>query len=272
MRIPKSINECVVFLGHADAKNPDNVITRATGFLVGYARLPHLVTAKHNISNLGDHFVVRVNARAPANYGRIAISRPRWFFHPNDEFVDVAVMLWGDHPELERKFVFPEQIASDKIIQERGVGLGDDIISGGFYYATAGQKRITPLVRCGTIAMMPTEKIPIKLLDQTGIQISGEAEAFLVEAKVIGGFSGAPVFVRQYFPDRVKTQWHQWFYLLGLVHGHWEINNIPEPYLTQMNEGIVHVVPGQKILEVLEHPDLVASRKQMQARIDGTTT
>jgi hypothetical protein len=60
-------------------------------------------------------------------------------------------------------------------------------------------------------------------------------------------------------------------YLLGLVHGHWNIRpeemNEPQPKLVgnkeagSVNMGIAVVIPSKKIREVLYHPDFVAERK-----------
>ena len=261
MRIPDVINECVVFLAYADGT--DNVNTRATGFLVECENLPHLVTAKHNALKLGSDFIVRVNAHG-GQYGRIPVSQRKWFFHP-DRFVDVAVMVWGHNREIvQHKFVPFEKMATHQIVEEKDIGVGDDIVSGGYYYPIAGQERITPLVRCGTIAAMPAEKIAIGLLDEIGANISGAADAYLIEAKAIGGFSGAPVFVRRHIFDKNNPAvLHQFFWLLGLVHGHWELKNIPESFLRTLNEGIVHVVPSQKIVETLMQPELVERRKKI---------
>ena len=55
-----------------------------------------------------------------------------------------------------------------------------------------GRDRNFPIVRTGHIAMMPDEKIPkVKIGDW-----EGNADAYLIESRSIGGWSGSPVFVR----------------------------------------------------------------------------
>jgi len=70
-------------------------------------------------------------------------------------------------------------------------------------------------------------------------------------------FVGEVRRVNSQIPD---PDWDQRFRLIGLVHGHWDVKNIPEPFLRDMNEGIVNVVPAQKILDVLDRPELCEIR------------
>ena len=122
---------------------------------------------------------------------------------------------------------------------------------------------------------MPEEKI------QTG---SEEMEAFLIESRSIGGLSGSPVFVKVAEPRtgghtlRIKGRRMRVsetrelgvdrIYLLGLVHGHWDIPPsqvdaaIVDNSRESVNVGIAIVVPAQKILEVLNHPEFERSRNE----------
>jgi hypothetical protein len=109
----------------------------------------------------------------------------------------------------------------------------------------------------GNIAMMPDEVIPTEL---------GDMEAYLVEARSIGGLSGSPAFVRKTVPFGIGS-----FYLLGLMHGHWDLpakskNDLlmNDDLLGKVNMGIAIVVPAKKILEVLNHPELVKMREQQE--------
>jgi len=89
-------------------------------------------------------------------------------------------------------------------------------------------------------------------------------EAYLIESRSIGGLSGSPAFVRQTVPGGMGS-----FYLLGLMHGHWDIP--PEQkndllmsgdYFGRVNMGIAIVITAKKILEVLYHPELVERRQK----------
>ena len=116
----------------------------------------------------------------------------------------------------------------------------------------------------GNIAMMPDELVPTKI---------GNIEAYLIEARSIGGLSGSPAFVRETSHIGLGP-----VYLFGLMHGHWDIppeskNDID--YIESnktVNLGIAIVVPAKKILEVLNQPRLLDMRRQGdQARREEIT-
>jgi hypothetical protein len=132
----------------------------------------------------------------------------------------------------------------------------------GLFVYAPGTSRTMPLVRHGNIAMIPDDKIQVD---------SGFAYVYLVEMRSIGGMSGSPVFVRP--TVEVEFSKDQKFFgllpqvsLLGLVHGHWDISPSdidkckPRPQRGGVNIGVGVVVPAEKILEVLNHPELVAMR------------
>jgi hypothetical protein len=91
-------------------------------------------------------------------------------------------------------------------------------------------------------------------------------EAYLIEARSIGGLSGSPVFVNlgvvRETPDRPPfTLGRVAVYLLGLVHGHWDVESglIGE---ANVNMGIAIVTPIQKAAEMIED-DVDAFRKSL---------
>ena len=61
--------------------------------------------------------------------------------------------------------------------------------------------------------------------------------------------------------------------LLGLVHGHFDVKNFNEDAVADsglnqsINTGVGVVVPLEKIIETVEHPELVAMRKAEVARL-----
>jgi hypothetical protein len=72
-------------------------------------------------------------------------------------------------------------------VQSFGIGPGDDVFIIGRFINREGHQKNTPSVRFGNIAQMPGEPI----IDDDGIA----QESYLVEARSIPGYSGAPVFV-----------------------------------------------------------------------------
>jgi hypothetical protein len=111
----------------------------------------------------------------------------------------------------------------------------------------------------------------------------GPIDAYLIEARSIGGISGSPVFVHEtVIMNRTLTRpsdntqhakellLHGEFYLLGLMHGHWEVlpkDKNSNPIKTKsrdedtVNTGIAVVIPAKKILDVLYHPEFVEMRR-----------
>jgi hypothetical protein len=113
-------------------------------------------------------------------------------------------------------------------------------------------------VRLGNIALMPEE--PIETRDY------GFMEAYLIEARSIGGLSGSPVFVHVggIRANRMRGNKYYW---LGLIHGHWNLptsdtDNSNKDQLSgeAINTGIAIVVPATKILEIINRKELVEGR------------
>jgi hypothetical protein len=220
----------------------------------------YLVTAKLVAEKLNNTpFLVRINTKDGSS--KIAKGEGiKWFTHPNDGSVDVAVIPYAPSAEeFEYRVISSELFLSDDIIQKRKIDVGDEVFITGLFAHVSGSQRNLPIVRMGNIAMMPDETIPTDL---------GNIEAYLVEARSIGGLSGSPAFVRETIPVGFGNS-----YLLGLMHGHWDIR--PErkndllmegDFLGRVNMGIAIVIPAKKILEVLNHPELVERRRKMDER------
>ena len=103
--------------------------------------------------------------------------------------------------------------------------------------------------------MMPDEPVPTSV---------GLIDGYLIEARSIGGLSGSPVFVRESVTLGIGS-----FYLMGLMHGHWDIplenkNDTIDAVGVNgaVNMGIAIVVPIRKILEVINRQELVDMRRR----------
>jgi hypothetical protein len=145
---------------------------------------------------------------------------------------------------------------SDEIMRSKSIGSGDEVFITGLFAHLSGSKRNLPIVRMGNIAMMPGEPVPTTAF--------GDIEAYLIEARSIGGLSGSPAFVRETVQMGLGS-----FYLLGLMHGHWDIPpqqkndelQVGEDMFSRVNLGIAIVVPAKKILEVVNQPELLEMRR-----------
>jgi hypothetical protein len=259
MYIPDAIRKCVVFIGYQLANGTTGLA--GTGFLVGrpfqQSETPnfgavtpsfaYLITAKHVLDGIRkkglDEVWIRLNSKdGIARWANTKMND--WQFHPTEkDTVDVAIFnasgaTMGASSNFDHGifpiggFTSPEQIDAERI------GLGDEIVIVGLFASHHGNTKNIPIVRIGNIAAMPEEKVVTEL---------GSIDAYLVEARSIGGLSGSPVFLNQGML-RVRDGVTYMFpagsiSLLGLMHGHYDDQKV--------NMGIGIVVPAAKILEVL---------------------
>jgi hypothetical protein len=174
----------------------------------------------------------------------------------NDDSVDVAVFPWAPPTDVvDYKFVSTKMFLTDEVIKEKSIGPGDEVFITGLFSRHSGNARNIPIVRMGNVAMMPDEPVPTSI---------GPMDAHLIEARSIGGLSGSPVFVRETRQFGLGN-----IYLLGLMHGHWDIapKTINDMVVadedrpgSSVNMGIAIVVPARKILEVINSPELADLR------------
>jgi hypothetical protein len=216
----------------------------------------YLVTAKHVAVTLeGKPFLVRANTKNGTSI-LVRGEGARWWYHPTDDSVDVAVVPWAPPEPIEYVSVPTSMFLSDEIMRSKSIGSGDEVFITGLFAHLSGSKRNLPIVRMGNIAMMPGEPVPTTAF--------GDIEAYLIEARSIGGLSGSPAFVRETVQMGLGS-----FYLLGLMHGHWDIPpqqkndelQVGEDMFSRVNLGIAIVVPAKKILEVVNQPELLEMRR-----------
>lgn len=105
----------------------------------------------------------------------------------------------------------------------------------------------------------------------------GHIEAHLIEARSIAGLSGSPVFVHmaplRVMPDgTVRPSRLKVHYFLGVMQGHF-ITSDPKETISpdeeapgDMSTGIGVVIPGQRVLELIDHPDLKGRREEIVAK------
>jgi hypothetical protein len=305
MRLPDEFLRSVVFLGQREVEHgKEKLHLGGTAFVVGVpTREPpvdyhlYLVTARHSIFELeGMDYLVRANTKEGC-FKEIPISgNEKWWFHPTEETsVDVAVLPWQIADDDDTRFLKTDElflIRETESWKDSDVGPGDEVYTVGLFTKLRGETKNFPIVRTGNIAMTPDEMLP----EATIGKFRGPIEAFLIESRSVGGLSGSPVFVRVtatkntiLTADSGRKRWGDIsvsgpLYLIGLAHGHWEIaperkNKVKihaalkdEP---SINLGIAVVIPAKKIMEVLNHPELIQMREKDEKRTlekEGTTT
>jgi hypothetical protein len=262
MRVPEEVRQCVIFVG-LPVNAPDGrkgIKPKGTAFFVSILsesdpKITHtyIATAKHVAIRIeGSNFAARVNTK-DGHSKRVLGEGTRWWYHPTDPSVDVAIIPWAPPQEVEFKSIPTKMFISEETLQNEDIGIGDEVFMTGLFAHLSGSKRNIPIIRLGNIAMIPNEPVPTSI---------GTIEAYLIEARSIGGLSGSPVFVHKITKGRGKL------HLLGLMHGHWDIptenkNDLDDKdFLGSVNMGIAIVVPAKKILEVLNQPELVELRRK----------
>lgn len=258
MRVPDEVRQSVVFIGVPDPAfpNPPRMSLLGTAFFVsvpasGAHVYMYLVTARHVVRDLQDRdFAIRANL---ADGGSIVCRIPNahWWYHPTDDSADVAVIPYVPPDKVAYKHIPLSMFLTDQMIRDKNIGVGDEVFITGLFAHLTGSTRNLPIVRMGNVAMIPDEPVPTP---------SGTMEGHLIEARSIGGLSGSPAFVRQSVPMGLGR-----FYLLGLMHGHWDIppaarNDMIANGAGAVNLGIAIVVPASKIADALNQTELAERR------------
>ena len=169
--------------------------------------------------------------------------------------------------------------ATPEVLAARGLSHGDEVFYTGLFTKHVPATRNIPIVRIGNIAALPEEPITWRRERAGGPELVTMDPPYLVETRSIAGLSGSPVFVNF---SGVRTQGRsvsmvagpQPFYLLGLMHGHWDIDpsrewaaTVHEDSLREemVNMGIGIVVPIDSVREVLDQPILKNPREVFAA-------
>jgi hypothetical protein len=298
VRVPEEMRKCIAFLG---VREGEEFRPRATGFFVSYLQFQHrfigLVTAEHVVSGLltrDQNIYVRINL-VNGDVAEVSIPPGKWRFYPDAaiEATDVAICPIADYATADdgtrvamdiqtialngpNALVAVPEIMAERGI-ERGIGVGDDIFIIGLFRSHYGKERNFPVVRVGNLAAVREEPIKTKY--------AGYIDAYLIEAHSIGGLSGSPAFVAIPFvriregvdPQSVGTV----AVCLGLVHGHFDIEDLNSDVVLDterastagIQTGMGVVVPVEKIIATMEHPDFVEDRRRyaMEQRKGGAT-
>lgn len=270
MRISDVVRKCVGFAG---IREGSGIRYGGTVFFINISedgiKFLYMVTAKHVAEALeGSDCVIRVNNKQGRSV-LVEASGTKWWYHPIESAtVDSAVTPFA-HPtrDLDVTTISHTLFATPELIEDYEIGIGDEAYVAGLFTRITKTARIQPVLRTGTIAMMPDEKIEFS---QVGL-----IDAYLIETKSIGGLSGCPVFARHTVSLPLTEEPHGppigkfkrlygggSSYLLGSMIGHYIVPKDFDATLSEaVNMGLSAVVPIHKILEVVNHPELVEMRK-----------
>jgi hypothetical protein len=271
MRISDHIRNCVGFVG---MRHGTDIKYGGTAFVINIVedglKFYYMVTAKHVAEALeGSDCVIRMNNKQGRSV-TFEASGIKWWYHPTESaVVDSAVTLFAP-PDIGLRVgtISEGMFATPEIIDLYEFGIGDEVYISGLFTRLTETAKNQPVVRTGNIAMMPDEKIDFPSI--------GLIDAYVIETRSIGGLSGCPVFARHTVSTPLEEEkdgppigkFKRLYgggssYLLGSMIGHWQIAKDFDPTLSEaVNMGLSAVVPLYKILEVVNHPELVAMRKE----------
>lgn len=287
MRVPDVVLKCVGFVGEVMHVDSDGISgdLHATGLFVSVPcllpplremRSCYFVTAKHVAQDLEDRTVYfLVNRKGGGvKVARIAIGAKQWWLHPTDRTADVAAIRIVMEPDDDYLSIALNDFVTKEDIERKIFDIGDEVFTVGLFTPAPGNTRNMPIVRHGNLAMIPEEQLQTDL---------GYADVYLVEARSIGGLSGSPVFVRPTIPVanvrgpggiEMPVFGVGTMKLLGLMQAHWDIEEsemnkakIVHNRKRGVNLGIGIVVPAMKIIETLNHPQLVKLRRKEEEQI-----
>jgi hypothetical protein len=261
--IPTMFLDCVVYLYPSLDAAEERRNSGAAGFLMaepdGQERVrTYVVTCWHcaqtataiGYNHRDDDGVTRIE-RA----GSVEIEAASWIRHEGRN-IDLAVApltvpLGARSAYLKRSLIpSARSIYSNFRNDKRLIGVGDDVYMVGRYLALQGERSNNPVVRFGNVAGLVGE-IPTK---------EGRREAWLVEYRSLGGFSGSPVFVYWLTDDR------RWSHaLLGVNFSHFD----QSVGIFTVGAGFAGVVPSWRILEILDLPEAKAAPSFELSKVAG---
>ncbi|HTA57635.1 MAG TPA: trypsin-like serine protease [Candidatus Baltobacteraceae bacterium] len=267
-----SLRAAVVYLEVHGAGNSPAVA--GTGFFVfldnptfPYQLIRHegyLVTNRHVAQpgiDIGEpHDAVQVlissNLRIPQG-GKASVTESiplggstHWYFS-KDESLDLAVLPWS--PNMGRYEVGPistNSFATEEKIKANAIDIGDPVLFTGLFTSRPGSQRVEPIVRQGTLAMVPSEA-----MDTT---LHKPGHIYLADAHAFHGNSGSPMFINVGGAHHGAFIAEDRYLLLGVVSGYFpEKAGYIVPAASVLtgevrdNSGIAVVVPAYELLKLL---------------------
>ena len=297
--ISDKVRQCCVFL-YVDAIDGPTPI--GTGFILGEIvdgiAYEYLVTARHVIEFARHKYnpsriMVRINGEdgAPAGWRELEISGflgmegddettgAAWLARKDDTTrIDICAALFPRAltAGVEAMAWNVAYIADLKLVQEMNIRAGDEVAIIGLYRNHLTTERNIPVVRSGIISAMLEAPVRTKL---------GPSWVYLIEARSVSGLSGSPVFVLsgadrlRHSPIHGEVLDHlpsQYAWLLGVVHGHFDVENSEEWDTIwgreRMNDGMAMVTPCDMLPRLLHREGFMKRRIGTKATPDDLAT
>jgi hypothetical protein len=273
-------NVCYVTAECRDRQTDDyNIRPQGTAFfaeeMVGLTAVAsYAVTARHLIEDIHadqkagkcGRMFLRVNLHQ-GGFKDLPVKYEDWIRNPN---TDVAVCPVHFKPDVNF-------FAFSSVAGIRGeLRPGYDVFFVGLFQKRPGHDSMDAIVRFGKLAL-PLTDVDVNLSATETKTVT----AYLVESRSWGGESGSPVFL-------YDQNWEMSSYdtssvhardvhppLLGLLHGHYEIDREVQPKtrknqgsFVEVNSGIAVVIPADEIRATLFDDRLLRDREAMKKKIE----
>ncbi len=300
-RISDFILDSVIYLYGSPLDAEKGERAGGSGFLVGVESeaFPeefvsvYAITNKHIVDNGAS--VIRINTK-DGKSKTLDMDDADWVRHPDgDDLAACFINFKSEDPYIWEWFIPSWLFVTDESIKEHNIGPGDDTFLVGRFVDHQGNQKNLPSARFGNIAMMPGE--PIKLA-------SGYLqEAFLVESRSVGGYSGSPVFVHilpmskrwEIEPSKKKPTGTGFRmedgtfldmlpkgpWLLGVDCGHMPFQGErsdrvideygkehPDGWRIRGNAGMVTVIPSWRLMGLLNTEEFVKNREKEDRKLN----
>jgi hypothetical protein len=278
-RTNEELVRVVVYLYPSEQDAVNGAKAGGTGFVVRLSTkltwYDYAITNRHNILEFGARYV-RVNTFN--NKQPIEIFEGDWECSTTDDIAACELPLHRAHYDYHA--ILSEHLVTQQMAEDLTIGLGDDLFMVGRFINHDGKLKNTPVLRFGTIAMMPEEPIEVNKDEKQ--------ESFLIEIRTIPGFSGSPVFIhmpaesrskdRDFKPNPADRQLLEQFGWLEKCLGiEWcrvkgETAKMPlfngSTYHIQVTTGMSGCIPAWKIIDFLQTNDKFAmKRKEAEKQI-----
>ena len=259
MRIDENVRKCVAFV--ALRMNDGTFRFMGSAFWLGrdvpgqtQTTRMYLVTARHVIDGIRKTGIDKVWLRLNHTDGSskwASTELSQWYVHPSDPTADVAILEAVVPPGCDHLVVPFSLCLTPEAAAANEVSLGDEVFVVGLFAHHYGEQRNIPIVRVGNLAARDEEKLNSREF--------GKMDAYLIEARSIGGLSGSPVFLNLGLTRIIEGQFKQAngsiTFLLGLVHGHYDVDaskvDAPTEQANRVNTGIAIVVPVHTVMAVI---------------------
>jgi hypothetical protein len=181
----------------------------------------------------------------------------RWFY-PQDGAVDLAVIPIPLKDTYDVMELTPDNFLTPDSWEKLRIGPGDKVLTCGYFLHYAGSHQFQPIIREGSLAMVPDDTMPVP--------IGGQARVYLADIHIIPGNSGSPLFLAPAFTLGgfvTDAKGGIPYGVLGVVSGYmWEDDKLTLRAATDFegtihaNSGIAMIVPINQLNDILYGTEL----------------